>query len=220
MTVRLQSPIFPRGRVTGPITGTSYSKDYQGFVDVDPADVHALVGEGYSRSFSGFSVTGQGTVNTGATAVEYSDGIRHKTVLTVDTVLPAIAGGADLAVGKLLYTLPAGVILVEAAYMSLAITQTTAKITADTPDGGLGTTIGSGVVNVLGGNAAFENILTGQTFNDCDGTAEVASSAPALLIAAGGNKTVYFSVADGWAADGDPAAILAGTVVLHWRRLD
>lgn len=220
MTVRLQSPIFPRGRVIGPITGVSYRKDYQGFVDVDPADVHALVGEGYGRSFSGFDVRDQGGANAGVTAVEYSDGIRHKTVLVVDTVLPAIAGGADLAVGKLLYTLPAGEILVEAAYMSLAITQTTGKITADTPDGGLGTTIGSGVVDVLGGTSAFENILTGQTFNDCNGTAEVASSAPALLIAAGGNKTVYFSVADGWAADGDPAAILAGTVVLHWRRLD
>lgn len=164
-----------------------------------------------------------GTANTGTTAVEYGDGYNHVTVLTVNTTLPAIAGGANLAVGKLLYTLPAGVQMIECAYMSLAITQTEGHITNDTPDGGLGTVIASGVVATLDGTATFENILTGQTFNDCDGTAEVKTLIPTanvpLIREAGDAKTVHFNVADGWAASGDAAALLTGTVTLVWRTL-
>lgn len=161
-----------------------------------------------------------GTANTGTTAVEYGDARNHVTVLTVSTTLPAIAGGANLAVGKLLYTLPAGACLVQAAKMSLAITQSQGNITADTPDGGLGTTIASGVVAVLGGTAAFENILTGQTFNDCNGTAEVKTVGDQVLVVeTADNHTVYFNVADGWAASGDAAAALTGTVVLVWKYL-
>ncbi|MEK9723071.1 MAG: hypothetical protein VW405_06245 [Rhodospirillaceae bacterium] len=162
-----------------------------------------------------------GTANTGTTAVEYGDGYHHTTVLTVATTLPAIAGGANLAVGKLLYTLPAGAIIVDGAYMSLAITKSEANITADTPDGGLGTVIGSGAVATLDGTGTFENILTGQTFNDCNGTAEVKTAIPTagvpFVIESGAAHTIYFNVADGWAAGGDAAAGLAGTVVLNWR---
>jgi len=161
-----------------------------------------------------------GAAETGSTAVEYGDGHHHTTVLTVSTTLPAIAGGANLAVGKLLYTLPAGAVIVKAAYMSLGITQSEGNINADTPDGGLGTVIGSGVVATLDGTPTFENILTGQTFNNCTGTAEVKTAQPTagvpLVIEAAEAHTVHFNVADGWAASGDAAAALAGTVVLEW----
>jgi hypothetical protein len=150
---------------------------------------------------------------------EFGDKRQHTTVLTIQGTLPAIAGGANLAVGRLLYTLPAGAIIVRGAHMSIGITQTTAKINADTPDIGLGTTIASGAVAVLGGTAAFENILTGQTAANCTGTATVATVDAALVIAAAGNKTVYLNVADGWAADGDPAAIISGTVTIEWSLL-
>ncbi len=148
--------------------------------------------------------------------IERGDANNHVTVLTVQSSLPAIAGGADLAVGKLLYTFPAGEIIVRGAYMSVAITQTQGNITADTPDIGLGTTIGSGVVAVLGGTAAFENILTGQTAADCNGTATVKTVDAALVIAAADNHTVYLNVADGWAASGDTGALISGKVVLDW----
>jgi len=164
-----------------------------------------------------------GTASTGVTAVEYGDGRNHVTVLTVNTTLPAIAGGANLAVGKLLYTLPAGVQIIDSAYMSLAITQTQGNITADTPDGGLGTVIASGAVALLSGTATFENIITGQTFDNCNGTAEVKTTIPTanvpLIRESGDAKTVYFNVADGWAASGDAAARLTGTVTLVWRTL-
>jgi hypothetical protein len=110
---------------------------------------------------------------------------------------------------------------VESAYFSLAITQSQGNINADTPDGGLGTVIASGAVALLSGTATFENIITGQTFNNCTGTAEVITAIPTanvpLVIATASAHTVYFNVADGWAASGDAAAGLAGTVVLNWR---
>mgnify|MGYP003346225910 CR=1 FL=1 len=40
-----------------------------------------------------------------------------------------------------------------------------------------------------------------------------------LVSESGGAKTIYANVADGWAASGDAAALLAGTVVLNWRTM-
>ncbi len=163
-------------------------------------------------------LTNIGVVSAGTTAAEYGDGFQHTTVLTVSSTLPAIAGGAALSVGKLLYTFPAGAVVVDKAYMSMAITQTEAHIDTDTPDVGLGTTIAAGANALLSDTGGAENILTGQTANDCTGTAEVKTVGDQILvIEAGGDHTVYFNVADDWAASGDAAAILAGTVVLHWQ---
>lgn len=166
---------------------------------------------------------GVGTAATGVTAVEYGDGVTHKTVLTVSSTLPAIAGGAALGVGKLLYTLPAGVQAVKVSYMSMALTAADGNIDADTPDVGIGTVIASGAVAVLSGTATFENLLTGQTATDCSGTATVKTAGPTagtpLEIAAGGAKTIYFNVADTWAASGETACPIAGTVIIEWTSL-
>lgn len=159
------------------------------------------------------------SASSGVSAVTDGDGV-FVTRMQVNTTLPAIAGGADLAIGKALITFPSGVIRILGAYMSLAIEQTEGNITADTPDGGLGTTIATGAVAVLGGTAAFENVLTGQTFNDCDGTAEVAHVTTDLTIAAADSHVLYFNVADGWASSGDAAALLYGTVSVIWTKLD
>lgn len=151
---------------------------------------------------------------------EIGDKRSHTTVLTLTGALPAIAGGASLGVGRLLYTFPAGAIVVQSAYMSVAITQTQGNITADTPEVGLGTVIASGAVAVLSGTATFENILTGQVAADCNGTATVKTVADqVLVIETAGAHSVYLNVADGWAASGDTAAIISGTVVLKWSNL-
>lgn len=161
-----------------------------------------------------------GAAETGITATEYGDDYQHTTVLTLDTVLPAIAGGADLGVGVLLYTLPAGAMVIDKAYMSVAITQTEDNITADTPEVGLGTVIASGAVAVLSGTATFENILTGQVAADCDGTASVKTVADQILVIESDSAhTIHLNVADGWAASGDVGALLTGTVVLHWQKM-
>lgn len=153
-----------------------------------------------------------------AQVTEYGDKHNRVTVIDFQTTFPAIAGGANLAVGKLLYTLPAGACVIEASRLNVAIAGA-AAIQADTPDIGLGTTIASGVVAVLGGTAAFENILTGQTMTDCDETVTDAAVGTQLVIASGGDHTVYLNVADGWAAGGDAAADVYGRVILHWRYL-
>jgi hypothetical protein len=159
-----------------------------------------------------------GSAPSYVTVTEKGDKYNRVTILEFDTAFPAIAGGASLAVGKLLYTLPAGACIIEASRLNVAIFGGE-NIDEDTPDIGLGTTIASGAVAVLGGTAAFENILTGQTMTDCDGTATDAAVDTNLLISAAGDHTVYLNVADGWAASGDASADVRGKVVLHWRYL-
>lgn len=165
-----------------------------------------------------------GTPGTGVTAVEYGDGIDHTTVLTIATVLPAIAGGASLGVGDLLYTFPAGAIAVNVSKMSMAITQTTGHINANTPAVGLGTVIASGVVSVLSGTATFQNIIVGTAAANCTGTATVAAAIPTanvpLIILSAAAHTVFFNAAAAWAASGDPAAILTGTITIQWTFLN
>lgn len=146
---------------------------------------------------------------------------KYRTILRINTTLGAIAGGANLALGKLIATLPSEECVIWAASMSLAIKQTQGNINADTPDLGLGTTLASGVQALLSSvGATSENILTGQTMADCNGTAvvETVANTPLALTTGGVNKTVYANVADGWAASGDTAAKLLGTVELWWSK--
>jgi len=130
--------------------------------------------------------------------------------------VPDIAGGADLAVGMLIWTPPAGVIRIKSSYRSVAIQQVDGNITADIPDSGLGTVIGSGVVNVLGGTGTFENISTGTAAADCDGTALVAEVSTELQILAAAAHAVFYNIADGWAASGDDNATATGTVIINY----
>lgn len=148
-----------------------------------------------------------------AKTFDYGGSFRAEIDLTGMT-LPAIAGGANLAVGRHIYTYPAGAIAQAHARITVALHQTQGNVTADTPDLGLGTTIASGVVAVLSGTAAFENIMTGQTMNDCNGTVEELALSTALLISAAGDHNVYLNVADGWAASGDAGIIVRGKIVL------
>ncbi len=164
------------------------------------------------------NITHIGVAATGVVAAEKGNGYTNTTVLTVASVLPAITGGADQAVGKLLYTFPAGSILVKACYMSVGITQSEAHIDADTPEIGLGTVIGTGAVAILDTPNTFENLLTGQVAADCAGTATVKTVADQVfVIEAGDAHTVHLNAAFGWAASGDAAAAIAGTVVLEWQ---
>jgi hypothetical protein len=156
-----------------------------------------------------------GSAGAGVIAEEFGTKYARTTVLTFSTPLPAIAGDAALAVGVPLYTLPAGACIVDASRLRVEI-RGVAAIQADTPDVGLGTTLASGAVAVLGGTAAFENILTGQTLGDCDGTAIDVAVGTDLVIASSGDHTIYLNVADTWAEGGDPSADIAGKVVIHW----
>lgn len=141
----------------------------------------------------------------------------YKTVLTLNGAFPAIAGGASLGVGKLILTLPAGARIITGSNMSLALKQTEGNVTADTPDMGFGTVIASGAVALLDGTATFENIMTGQTMNDCDGTVENATVTTNLAIEASAAHTIHLNIADGWASSGDTALGFSGTATIWWR---
>ena len=158
-----------------------------------------------------------GTVAVGSTVVEYGNGIHHQSVITVDTTLGDIPGGANLALGKLIYTFPSGALNVKATYMSMALTQSDGNITSDTPDIGIGTTLASGVQTALSAaGAGAENMLTGQAADDCNGTAEVIQLVTSLIVATGDAHVVYFNVADDWAASGDDACGIAGAIIIEW----
>jgi hypothetical protein len=156
---------------------------------------------------------------TGLTVDEYGNESFHKTVLTFDEVaIGSATGAASLGFGELIYTLPAGACLVRASKFNLSL-QGGGVVDADTPDVGLGTVIASGAVATLDGTATFENIHTGQTFNDCNGTEEVktnltTSSPFALVIETSAAHTVHLNVADGWAGADDITA--TGTITLEW----
>ena len=163
-----------------------------------------------------------GTANTGVTAAEYGNGYMHTTVLTVSQVDALTTGdNAALADGYLLYTLPAGEIIINSAYMSMGMSATTEQI-ADTPDIGIGTVIGTGAVATLNTTGTFEDIITGQTAADADGTASVVTTIPTaavpFVIATADAHTIHFNAADTWADDTstDLSADIAGTVVLNW----
>lgn len=167
------------------------------------------------------NISNVGTVNdlTGLTVTEYGNEAFHKTVLTLDEVsVGSATGAAALGFGKLMYTLPAGACIVKASKFNLSL-QGGGVVDADTPDVGLGTVIASGVVSVLSGTATFESILTGQTFNDCNGTAEVktalATSSPfGLVVETADAHTIYLNIADTWAGADDLTA--SGTITIEW----
>ena len=171
-------------------------------------------------TFSKVSMLGDvGSAGTGFTAVEGGSGRRHETVLTVSTTLGAIAGGANLALGKLAYTFPAGAKIIRSGRMSIALTQSQGNITADTPDVGLGMVVASGANALLSATATFENVLTGQTAANCNGTATVRTFVADFVIETGDAHTLYLNVADGWAASGDAATAVTGTITVLWEDL-
>lgn len=164
------------------------------------------------------TITNIGTVPASITVVENGDGNNHTTTLTLAGVLPAITGGVDQAIGLLIYTFPDGAIVINHAYITVGITQSEGNINADTPEVGLGTVIGTGVVAVL--STTLEDILTGQVAANCTGTATVKTAIPTaavpFIIETGDAHTLHFNAADGWAASGDLAATVAGTVIIDW----
>ena len=158
-----------------------------------------------------------GTAGTGVTVVEYGTRFWHHTELTLAITLPDIpSGNNDFSLGNIIYTLPAGAIVVHSCQMSLGITHSEGNINADQPDGGIGTVIAAGANATLNLTSGAENILTGQTFNNCTGTVELKTVQTSLVIETVDAHVVHFNVADAFHTGGDDAATVAGTVILEW----
>ena len=127
--------------------------------------------------------------------------------------------------GYLLYTFPAGVIVIDYAYMTMSLTAGSSDLQADTPKVGLGSVIATGAVADLTTPATFMDIITEQDANDSNGTAEVKTALPTagvpFIVETGGAHVVHFNVANTWSDDeqADLTADIAGTVVIAWRFL-
>ena len=160
-----------------------------------------------------------GTAATGVTAVEYGDGRRHITKLTFTllTMTPVTAADAE-ATGILIYTLPAGAVVVNSASMSVGVYGSGTDCDADTPEVGLGTVTASGDTALLSGTATFESILTGTAATNCTGTVTLVTVSQGLGVETAGAHTVYLNSADTWA--GICTITATGTVWLEWTLLD
>jgi len=163
-----------------------------------------------------------GTTGVGVYANHFTaDGKNFVTELVFDgAVFPAVTG--SLSVGLLAYTFPAGVHALKSSRIAVALTAADGNNDDDTPEIGLGDTIGSGANTQLSSVAASENILTGQVMDDCSGTVEdktiLQATAGHLINEAAGTKTLYLNVADGWAG-AEAAMPISGSVWLEWTRL-
>lgn len=178
-----------------------------------------------SKSGSNFITEANvGTAESNITVVESGNAFQHTSILTLASVAATIGDNASLGTGSLLYTFPAGEIIVDCAFISVGVNLTTGTPTTDTPEVGLGTVIATGAVAVLSGTSTFEDIITGTAAADIAGTATVLTAIPTanvpLVIAAADAHTVFFNLADAWADVDDTAATLSGTVVLNWKFLN
>jgi hypothetical protein len=220
--VTMNAPAGYGGEITGMPSGQIYNVGSSGVVTVNSKDVSSFIALGFSVAPN--TVSGIGTPGTGVTAVEYGSPYSHVSRLTIAGVLGAIAGGASLGLGFLLYTLPAGAQIVENSWMSIGLTQTQGNINANTPNVGIGHTVASGAVSTLAGTAAFMDIITQQAATNCTGTPTAitltATSSPfSYITQAGGTKTIYLNFAAAWNAGGDAGALINGNVILNWRQM-
>ena len=170
--------------------------------------------------------TGANLGVSAATSVkEYGDGFNHVTVLTATALaLPDIADNAAKAVGDLIYTLPAGAIILEAVYANIIVAPAGAENDAVSADVGVGSTIATGAVAVLDGTLGFEDMLTGFAVTTDDATASVSAQQSTaggpMFVASGDDHTVHVNVAATWLSSAAQTCTYTGTVVLIWKFLE
>ena len=170
------------------------------------------------KTFFGLGVSGCGTPNTGVIAYEYGSGKNHTTVLVVDQAdALTLADGADIADGYLLYTLPAGNVLIDGSMMSMAPTAADSLLQAAATEAGVGSVIGTGNVAVLSGTGTFEDTITGQV-GIIDGTADAAAVTTSRAMVTASAKTIHYNLAmaSTAAAGSDLSCDIAGTVTINW----
>lgn len=205
-------------------SGVVYTPNASGVIfNVALLDVPSLLNEGCQIIGNAANA---GAPGANVTAAEFGYGYDHTTILTfgAGAVLPAIAGGASLGVGVLVYTFPAGAQQIIGSAMNVGITQSAGNINANTPTVGLGHVVASGAISVLSGTATFQSINVGKAAANCTGTpteqAVNPTASPFTLITdVGGVKAVFFNAAAAWSAGGDPAAKLSGSITLAWKTL-
>ena len=186
-------------------------------------DDHYTVTESvaYVTSVSGGSGSPStaGTAATNWTAVEYGDGIRHRTILTRDSDLVQAVASAALGFGEKIYDFPEGQVGMVAGTMEFTISAPTAT---NTPEVGLGHVVATGAIATLGAGAAtMESVLDGTATSAITtaGTDEAyVFAAESDLAAYDGSATaldLYLNIAGNWAVTED-ITLSDITVTLVW----
>ena len=168
---------------------------------------------------AGGELSNVGTVGDATVvAKESGNSAYHVTELTLtDFPVGNPTGSANLAFGKLLYTLPAGVLKVNVTKLDIALTSTGSTIEDDTPEIGIGTTLASGAHATLGAaGATTENIIEGSAVADLKGVVKSIWTVDRVLTRAQSDvKTVFLNLADGWAG-ADDGIKASGKITLEW----
>lgn len=160
-----------------------------------------------------------GTPAEGVSVSEFGDGKDITAVITLaDVSLGEVAAAAAEVIGAEIYEYPSGAIVQHYSHLNVSLTATTQ--TADTPDIGLGTDNADGdavaTLNLAdGGSGDAENVLTGQTAADCNGTATVKTTATPLVIESADGHSLYLNVAATWSG-ADEGVTANGTIVIKY----
>jgi hypothetical protein len=166
----------------------------------------------YAGTAAATVVPATGTVVANETGF---DSHRITTIDIADLSL-IVTTNASKGDGKLIYTFPAGKIVVKRTTLSIGVVGTAALNVADTPEIGVGTVVATGAIATLGAGAAtMENLFDGTAISACDNTAYQGSQSLTLAIAAAGVHNVYLNIADGWAGI-DAGMKATGRVIIEW----
>lgn len=173
--------------------------------------------------------SGVGSVN-GATvsAVEYGEGVVHKTVLTLaSTPISVVSVTTGNGVGGTkIYDLPEGRILVLGAMADLSLAVETESDFADgTPEGDIGIgTVAPANADALGTDATDDDMATATAFTMTDyaATVKCPSEASAQFDGTGTAKDIYVNaLVDAADIDDDTTTnlLVSGTVTVTWINL-
>jgi hypothetical protein len=170
------------------------------------------------------SAGGPGAALGSNTAAEYANGIGHKTVITLSTVLPLADGGFQ--VSSNIYTFPAGVILIEGATLNAVGTMGADGFnnsTADLYNFGIGTAVadkGDGAletdeVDVIA-STSVDTINGTNLVNDIHGYGPV----PARFDGTTTAVKLYANMGIPAANDNaDNTNTITGTLTIYWKNL-
>jgi hypothetical protein len=173
--------------------------------------------------------TALGTTPVGTVAiVEYGDGRNITTELTLTNfIIGALPGAAaDLGIGNIIYTFPAGQHFeLVSSFSNISLTAAGTPVNTET---GLGSVIASGVISALNGNATFEDRITGQVVATDPGGGAAANALTAATAGIGTGislnlaasvKNVFLNSAGTWNADNTGNLTASGKIYLHWVKM-
>ncbi len=172
-----------------------------------------------------------GVVGSGFTVVEQGVGTNRRTILTLTAALSIVTtpDAEDLADGLLIYTFPAGQIIVHRVYGDVAFDINDAANVGDQPEVGLGTTIAAGANATLGAaatGAEAENmwgphVLTGVDAINDTGDAIQQVSTLEFVMPGADPHLCHLNIADAWAngAGTDDVTVEAARFVIDWTLL-